>query len=235
VTFHFNTRVLQQKKSLLTYHTIRLFALFWALFCFINHIHSKLTTFTLWLRDHKQYRRHLKYFLLCSKYVYWLQFVLVGCSSKTMCPELSYFLWITSCTFLTLIHFTNEYSPDFWDANLLLHSKFCRKYIPELSPSTNKIKPTCFAHILLLCWFKNVCMNYWSHNPHHLGNWYSNHSVPYCSATTGKPAYMLVMNEMDNHKEDWSIDLGVGDISMSVLLKKHLINKEKIPVKHQTT
>ena len=42
------------------------------------------------------------------------------------------------------------------------------------------------------------------------------------------------MNEMDNHKEDWSVDLGVGDISMAVLLKKHLINKEKIPVKHQT-
>ena len=99
--FHFNTRVLQKKKSLLTYHTIRVFVLFWTLFCSINHIHSKLTTFTPWLRDHKQYSRHLKYFFLCSKFVYWLQFILVGCSFKTMCPEWSYFLWITSCKFPT--------------------------------------------------------------------------------------------------------------------------------------
>ena len=43
--FCFNTRVLQ-KKSHLTYHTIRVFVLFGAIFCFINHIYSKLTTFT---------------------------------------------------------------------------------------------------------------------------------------------------------------------------------------------
>ena len=42
------------------------------------------------------------------------------------------------------------------------------------------------------------------------------------------------MNEMDNHKEDWSINLVVGDTSMSVVLKKHLINKEKTPVKYET-
>jgi hypothetical protein len=115
------------KKSLLTYHSIRVFALFWALFCFIHHIHNKLTTFTPWLREHKQYSRHLKYLIFCSKFVYCLQFVLVGCSSKTTWPELSYFLLITSCTFPALIHFTNEYSTDSWDANLFLYSKFSRK------------------------------------------------------------------------------------------------------------
>ena len=35
-----------EKKSLLTYHTIRVFNPFWALSCSINLIHSKLATFT---------------------------------------------------------------------------------------------------------------------------------------------------------------------------------------------
>ena len=65
VIFHFNTRVLQ-KKSLLTYHTVLELVPIWALFCSIKHIHSKLTTFTPWLRDHKQYSRQLKYFFFCS-------------------------------------------------------------------------------------------------------------------------------------------------------------------------
>lgn len=102
-------------------------SLFWALFYLVHHIHSKLTTFTPLLGDHKQYSRHLKYFIFCSKFEHWMQFVLVGRSSKTMCPELSYFFLITSCIFPTLIHFTHEYSTGSWDANLLLYSKFSTK------------------------------------------------------------------------------------------------------------
>ena len=143
--FHFNTRVLLTKFTLyITY--LKVFVLFWALFSAINHIHRKLATFTLWLRDHKLYSRNLKYFYLQQIFILtaicfdWL-LVQDNVPSVKLYP-LNYILQISN------FHFTNENYPDSWDANLIFYWKFCRKYIPSFLQVKIKSK---LPFILIFC------------------------------------------------------------------------------------
>ena len=96
----------------------------------------------------------LEIHILCSSFVYWLQFVLVECSSKTLCTEWSYILWITFCTFptftpqmnvLTLGMLTSFYSKNF------LGNKYLAFLQVKMKPDLQILPTFCYCAFLKMC------------------------------------------------------------------------------------